>query len=126
MNKTVAKMWAKALRSGKYRQGKHYLKQRRGDDTLHCCLGVLCELHNESMKRQSKRGVSVTEEQDKFSFADENKYLPSKVVKWAGIGCEIGTFRSGNNKEMSLSELNDNGRSFRQIAQIIERNADRL
>ena len=32
--------WIEALRSGKYKQGKGFLK--KGD--CHCCLGVLCEV----------------------------------------------------------------------------------
>ena len=32
--------WIEALRSGKYEQGKHYLKV----NGKFCCLGVLCEV----------------------------------------------------------------------------------
>lgn len=40
MNKALAMKWVKALRSGKYKQGKTFLK--KGDK--YCCLGVLCDI----------------------------------------------------------------------------------
>ena|SRR5258708_25128969 len=33
--------WVEALRSGKYKQGKNYLKN---DDGTMCCMGVLCDI----------------------------------------------------------------------------------
>lgn len=40
MNKTLKNKWIKALRSGKYEQGKGNLNH----DGRYCCLGVLCEV----------------------------------------------------------------------------------
>lgn len=36
--------WVEALRSGKYRQSKNFLKHRFGGTTSFCCLGVACEI----------------------------------------------------------------------------------
>jgi hypothetical protein len=41
--KEFRKKWIEALRSGKYKQGREYLKK----DGFHCCLGVACEIYNE-------------------------------------------------------------------------------
>lgn len=43
--KKMMRKWIKALRSGKYRQGKSALKRRSEDHgATYCCLGVLCEV----------------------------------------------------------------------------------
>ena len=38
--KKQAQKWADALRSGKYKQGKHQLQS----DSGHCCMGVACDV----------------------------------------------------------------------------------
>lgn len=40
LNPKVKAKWVRALRSGKYRQGKHQLKYGKS----YCCLGVACAL----------------------------------------------------------------------------------
>ena len=40
MNKNLKRKWLRALRSGRYKQGKYYL---RNSEDRYCCLGVLCE-----------------------------------------------------------------------------------
>lgn len=45
MNKDIKRAWVKALRSGKYKQGRKQL--RNGNDEM-CCLGVLCNLYAEA------------------------------------------------------------------------------
>ena len=45
MNPEVKQLWLDALRSGKYEQGKLML---RPTDNSYCCLGVLCEIAQES------------------------------------------------------------------------------
>lgn len=42
MDKKLKAEWVKALRSGKYKQGRVRLKNT---DETHCCLGVLCAIH---------------------------------------------------------------------------------
>lgn len=44
MQQKVKDKWVKALRSGKYKKGKGYLKQTAPSGIVsYCCLGVLCE-----------------------------------------------------------------------------------
>lgn len=46
MDAKLAKKWAKALRSGKYKQQNwrlRYVDENTGE-VSHCCLGVLCEV----------------------------------------------------------------------------------
>lgn len=46
MKKGYMKKWVKALRSGKYKQGKSFLKR---EDGTYCCLGVLTEVCGEPL-----------------------------------------------------------------------------
>ena len=45
MNPEIKTKWVEALRSGRYEQGRSYLRSQGPDGTLrYCCLGVLTEL----------------------------------------------------------------------------------
>ena len=46
MNQKIKERWVKALRSGKYKQGKGWLRKSSGPKkkSEFCCLGVLCDL----------------------------------------------------------------------------------
>src|SRR5688572_23859842 len=46
MKKRFKKQWLTALRSGKYKQTKHYLRTDAG----FCCLGVLCDVVKDKLK----------------------------------------------------------------------------
>lgn len=111
MNKKIKARWLKALRSGDYEQTRKVL-HRYGDGF--CCLGVLCDLHRKSTKRSGwKQGIGEV-----VSYLGDRVALPANVSKWAGLTqCDPII----NNKETTLSDLNDSGKSFRQIAKVIEK-----
>jgi len=116
MKKTVMKKWVKALRSGKFKQGKQQLKQTNPQGKVnHCCLGVLCELYNDEITKNKKKPLD---------FSDEF-VLPRTVANWGGLGTEEGslTIESGS---CSLSEMNDDGKRFTTIANFIEKNWENL
>jgi hypothetical protein len=136
VNKNIAKKWVKALRSGKYKQGRGLLKQfDKHGEARHCCLGVLCELYNQDMKKQKKKTLCV--EDDLFTspltnklvkssaFDDECELLPTSVKNWAELRSNDGAVFSGD-KFLCLSEANDNGKRFTTIANIIEQNVENL
>ena len=56
MKKRVLTKWLKALRSGKYKQGRGALCQidKKGTESF-CCLGVLCDLYNKEQRRNKKK-----------------------------------------------------------------------
>ena len=106
MKKSYALKWIKALRSGKFKQTTGHLK----DDLGHCCLGVLCTLtpyKNNYTKMGSNLDSSLI-----------NETLPQAVMKETGIHDSVGGLPNG----VCLSKLNDDGQSFEEIADIIERN----
>ena len=148
MKKNIAKRWVKALRSGKYKQGQCLLKQVEEGQVKYCCLGVLCELYNQDMKRNGKkpmrekfiRGDKSFDEMDRYSFGLSDHLLPQKIRRWAGMRFvdgqlykpnskphECGTIVKINSVEYdNLSGMNDDGLSFKRIATVIERNVDNL
>jgi hypothetical protein len=120
MNKII-KEWVAALRSGKYKQGKNYL--RRGNKF--CCLGVLCELAVKAKvteATESGMGSSI------IMYGQSSSVLPAKVKKWAGLVNESGVFKFKSNETAlnSLAALNDSGKSFAEIADVIESKPDGL
>lgn len=48
MVKSIRDKWIKALKSGKYKQGKErlYIPKTKHNKRAYCCLGVLCEVLN--------------------------------------------------------------------------------
>jgi hypothetical protein len=142
MKKNVAKIWIKALRSGKYKQGKSFLKQFNSKgQPKHCCLGVLCELYNDTMKKNHKKTISVKCRDDSHldygyvTFANKDDSLPAVVRKWAGIKSEMGTFDYHEKdaygifkrtRTKCLADLNDTGKKFSTIADIIEKNVENI
>jgi len=152
MNKKVAQLWIKALRSGKYKQGQNVLLDEKN---RYCCLGVLCDLYNKDCRSHKKRELTVRKsvepdsnlEDDlhSFSFGGQTFRLPAAVKRWAGMRSDTGTMEcpkgvlSKGEKwdedvirtDPTLAELNDGlwdskKRSFDKIATIIEKNVDLL
>ena len=127
MDPKIKKQWVKALRSGKYRQGREVLK----DNSRFCCLGVLCDLHR---KKFNPKSTWRRDEADKLCYLDKSDLLPPDVIKWAcleyrdPITKELLATDDSKPRPQKLSELNDHeGESrkdrytFKKIADIIER-----
>lgn len=105
MKREVAEQWVKALRSGKYEQGRGTLKLEK----KYCCLGVLCEISG--LITQNNWGAT----------------LPVSVMKWSGIGTKVGTLPQEYFNFKNLILLNDEDKApFNQIADIIEKHWEKL
>jgi len=136
MRKEVMVKWVKALRSGKFKQGTGTLKQFNSKGAAqHCCLGVLCELYNQEMKKNKKKMLSETiwDNDSDFShgycrLGGKKEDLPKDVMKWAGIHNSMGEFTTDDPvyDRYNLADLNDTGRKFKTIANIIEKNYEQL
>lgn len=116
MKKTIAEKWVKALRSGKYKKTTGQLcKVAKNGNKSYCCLGVLTELYNK------EHGISRTV---------YGGHLDEEVCIWAGMNCRKGSIAgSGHYKGKTLADLNDcdqSKRSFKRIADIIEKNLENL
>lgn len=127
MKKKIAEKWVKALRSGKYKQGRHALKYKtKAGVTRHCCLGVLCELYQKEHKRKLKTKVEPGTEELKGNkvtkFKDCNGTLPEEVMNWSGVGTDDGSLPD----DTTLACKNDYGDSFEKIADVIEKKYETL
>ena len=73
MLKELKVKWVKALRSGKYHQGKGKLKKKNGNGkTYYCCLGVLREL-DPMIKGIGNQVLSIEDENYcKINFVIQN------------------------------------------------------
>lgn len=60
MQASLARKWAEALRSGKYKQQNYQLRAtEEGGVVKHCCLGVLCEVMGE--EKAMEHGLYLSE-----------------------------------------------------------------
>lgn len=105
MNPEIKAKWLEALRSGEYQQGRRSLHA----DGSYCCLGVLCDISNLDTWKHRVDGI--------YAYFDCEGFLPSTVADWAGLESR-GAY--GDEEVNHLAEDNDNGKSFLEIADIIE------
>ena len=107
--------WLAALRSGKYKQGRMYL---RDNNDNYCCLGIACEVAGvESEIKQ----VSYDTLQAHF-YQSSAMSLDKNIQRYYGLRSGIGD-PVNRNKLITLSDLNDLKKlTFSQIADIIEDN----
>jgi hypothetical protein len=134
MNKQAKAEWVAALRSGKYRQGIGSLAVVDPDTgaEAHCCLGVACEVFGERLGLTvDVRDCDNTGRLRKGWIDPENggweaNVLPISVAFHLGFD-EYNTnprlgepVLVGEFERLSLAELNDQGKTFPEIADIIE------
>jgi hypothetical protein len=143
-NQEIMREWVRRLRSGDYEQGQGFLSK---DDT-HCCLGVLCEIAVERGVIPPPRVVTASDEVYPYAsipitstlpmdirpvkvFEDSAQMPSSNVYQWAGINPgrniiidnSLGMFMDdGSLYARKLAEMNDEGKSFAEIADVIEAN----
>jgi len=106
MDKKIKKAWLKALRSEKYAQGDRQLCRTDVDGVDYfCCLGVLIDIAADGDWRLTQRG---------WTFEGQRCMPPAAFLDKVGLDRIL----SGE-----LADDNDRGRSFKQIADKIERRA---
>lgn len=109
--------WLKTLQSNVYVQGKQYL--RRGDSF--CCLGVACEVF--ALNGIPDSDGETEEEKEAFPilywYNQENEIAPQDIVEILKLQDQHGS-PINNSTKISLTSLNDTGKTFQEIAQIIE------
>lgn len=115
MNPEIKQKWLTDLRSGEYEQGQGCLLSTTGK---YCCLGVLCKTIDKgffapgvtqpSMNKAGVHGVL-------YNYKDYPTFgsLPPELRREVGIT---------DTQMYELARMNDNGHSFEQIADHIERN----
>lgn len=114
MDHEIKAKWVEALRSGKYKQGKGFLKYHNYDlgTDSYCCLGVLCEILNVhatySQQEPESRSIGFGDQYD-------TAYLPHSVRNRVGL--------VNFSDQLNLSQRNDSGDwDFNSIADYIQEN----
>ena len=117
------KKWIAALRSGKYRKGKGYLKQKDTHRNKYCCLGVACELafKDDRIAPPIIENDSFDSSIKVYKFEKESAYLPYKVQERLGV--TKNTIRINYDETtVNVAALNDEyDLSFKQIADLLEK-----
>lgn len=103
-----AKIWIEALRSTEYKQGVGGLHPSEGK---FCCLGVACDKYKEI----TGQGEWLSDRTFIINRISRISSLPVDVRDWLGLADIDGAFADG-----CLADINDDGASFEQIADIIE------
>ena len=107
MNPEIRAQWCAALRSCEYQQTKEELRDSNG----YCCLGVLTDLY-------VKAGNPVESESAGWEGTvwDQDTILAADVRDWAGLS-ECNPYLT---PALAAAELNDDGYTFAQIADLID------
>jgi hypothetical protein len=109
VNTQLKQSWIAALRSGGYLQGRGLLRERLiGGRALFCAMGVLMDLVASAalwdrLARPGSRAGSLDE---------VCGYLPAEICGEIGIS---------NVQQAFIAGLNDHGKTFEEIADVIER-----
>lgn len=120
------KKWVKALRSGSYRQTTGRLALRKKERFNYCCLGVLGQIAANEGLIKSKILETGTNDFKQKSYDGIGNVLPDSVKNWAGMKDNHGGITI-NGIPVTLIKLNDSGHySFKQIADVVEKNYKKL
>jgi len=115
MNKRIKKKWLWWLRSGQYDQTDGTLMEEdSGGNAKFCCLGVLCNIHAEETGEGWWEGDTYYPGPYAISG---NAILPRAVADWAGV---YSSPTIDGQDEKTLTRINDSGKTFKEIADLIE------
>lgn len=113
-----AKKLVAALRSGDYTQGEGQLTTINTDGSeSDCCLGIACKLY---IKEGNTLNVNRVPSSGYVSYEYERHYLPHAVKIWLGLQDNTGNFSATDVYNAGLAKMNDNRKSFAEIANKIE------
>lgn len=117
MDKVMKRRWLKALRNDKYKQTTGTLCRGEGENREYCCLGVLCDLYKTTELGKKARAKWVENgDTDLIGFR-----LSSTVftrMPSVSIRKNLGLL---SKEADTLADMNDCGKSFKQIANYIEK-----
>jgi hypothetical protein len=121
--------WIEALRSGEYAQGQEALRSSEG----YCCLGVACAIAPEISEETKAKYPDIFDDRWIYSYTDSTgrpnwseAFLPEGAEDLYGLfssngrPCEGTTDTLDDGKWALLWDLNDEGWSFAQIADLLE------
>jgi len=125
MKQQIKRLWVRALRSGQYKQGKGSLlniNTQNGEECF-CVLGVLTDLYQKVMEVGTwDRNNRLLDGETPFTVGTSSLdyiSLPIIVRDWAGL-TRFNPVLVVEGKRVTVSQLNDTGKNFDDLAKIIE------
>ena len=110
--------WIAALRSGKYKQATNRLFTEEG----YCCLGVMCVLEGKEFVKGVKEECQNPNDYY-IKGTSFDRVSPDEIaIEMYGLRSNIGS--SADINGYALTTLNDNGSTFEEIADLLEKNPD--
>lgn len=103
------KQWIAALRSGEYKQGQRALIVKQNDEVSYCCLGLAYKI---------AKGVDPIETKSGYIDGD----IDVDGVPMCLVGNASAYSNAGYGIRKELAYMNDDGKSFSEIADWIEEN----
>ncbi len=128
MHVGIKEEWVAALRDPNAKQIQNYLKTSEGN----CCLGIACEvaIKNKVIPDATLAGFARCSESNVYTYEGRESYLPRKVSNWMGFMEDIqqpsfhikykNVVGERKTESFHLTDLNDHGFTFAQIADLIE------
>lgn len=133
MTEELKAQWIAALRSGEYNQTRSALKNNEG----FCCLGVLCDVIDNTRWADDNQTNGYNFELGDTRFSFNTAVIPSEAAKPLALNKMLVTIDDNiidpdqidlevdshdtTRLDDYLITLNDNGKSFSEIADIIEK-----
>jgi len=117
--------WLTALESGEITQCQSYLGLTDG---RRCCLGVACDLAGVDVRAVPGKYKGTIEILKYGNLSDETlgdwsiNVLPEVARQWIGLQTHNGTKRGDTS--VCLTQMNDLGKSFKQIAAAVRKNPE--
>jgi hypothetical protein len=106
----IKAQWLEALRGGNYQQGKKVLRHGIDGEDRFCCLGVLCDIIEPELWSKSDPALGSN---DRYVLHRGAQGLPAMTIRTAA-SLDVDAC-------MALARLNDSGKTFAEIADVIER-----
>lgn len=108
--------WIKKLESGRYKQTREgFLRDENG----YCCLGI-CERIEDNLQKDLD-GSYITKDKSHNNIV-LSKNTMKKYSFRADTGKALKEIIIGDNSYISLADMNDEGVTFKEIAEIIREN----
>jgi hypothetical protein len=130
----AVRAWIAALRSGEFQQGEGFLRlaEDHPEAPGMCCLGVAGELcrreHPDRLQWRLVEGADGYVLADVETGDESQQELIPFVMRWLGVEERDPSvyvpMGEAPLRPLGLAELNDDGSSFRVIADLIEHDAD--
>lgn len=116
MDVRIKELWIEALNSGKYDQGKGFLRK----DNCFCVYGVLCDLYakeHEDVGWELQFGTT-----GRYSILGFWDFVPDEVLSWAGIFDMASSIMRARKADQVINMNDKQDATFNQLAVFIKDN----